>query len=365
MALWSRVVNTTISDYLRTTEPAILRNRKLTAMLQKKGRVTFNHSGTDMHWKVEYRRIPIEQISDMDIGTFGRTDRWKSASIDWRGYRVTDAISKLETLVNRGTEAIVKFTQGAAERLIEDISEQFAEELYVDGYATGNTKRIHGLNSIFRGTSPSSAGKIVTPAESYAGLSTVLGNYGGSWAGDWPYGAGDTSYDFWSPIYIDYTDTAWAAATDTWSTNAVECLRYGIIAAQRNNSKSGMLDMVLTSQGMYRDFLDSLDEKERINVMRSEKDSAMIALGFKDVVIFDGMEITSEYGLPLDATNSRDVAYGLNFDKMELCSLQDRLFKYDGPVWETRQQVYLHSVDFMGNLKLASPRYFVKFVGQT
>jgi hypothetical protein len=43
-APWSRVVNSTIRKYIRDREINILRNRKLTAMLKKKGRIAFNVS---------------------------------------------------------------------------------------------------------------------------------------------------------------------------------------------------------------------------------------------------------------------------------------------------------------------------------
>jgi hypothetical protein len=42
------VVNSTIKKYIRQREVNTLRNRKLTALLKKRGRITFGWSGTAM-----------------------------------------------------------------------------------------------------------------------------------------------------------------------------------------------------------------------------------------------------------------------------------------------------------------------------
>ncbi len=54
MPEWSRVVNTTIRKYVRGEEVAVLRNRKLTALLLDRCRVKFNGSGEQLDWKVRY-----------------------------------------------------------------------------------------------------------------------------------------------------------------------------------------------------------------------------------------------------------------------------------------------------------------------
>lgn len=367
MALWSRIANTTIRKYIKQQEGPIMRNRKLTAMLQKRGRVSFNNGGLGLDWKVAYRRAPLERMGDMDVRTFSRQDRHKTAFIEYRSYFAGDASTKAESLQNKGNEAIIKVISDVASNLEDDIKENFHEELYVDGAATGNETRLQGLNTIFQGTSATAGYKIVTPASTYAGLTMTVGNYGGTWSplinttGGWPYGAGDLTYDFWSPLQVDYTNTGWQAATKTWPNTCLEALRFGIHATQRNSSKS--LDLVLVTNDMFVDFLDALDEKERINVERNGQQSDLVALGFKDVVNYDGCDITWEYGLP--QANSKSAGYGLSFDNMELCSQQGELFVYEGPHYKFEQQAWLHSVDFFGNLKVKSPAKFFRLEGRS
>lgn len=363
MAEWSRIVNTTIHKYIREVEVNILRNRKVLAMLQSKGRISFNHGGDLMDWKVRYKRAPMQGFADSDTLTFSRKDRWKTAQLEWRGYASTDSMTKLERLKNKNTEAIVKVYSEIAANLMDDMDDQFGDELYIDGNASGNSKRIHGLESFFGNGGAAAAGYIASPSDTYAGLSTALGNYGGNWSTsggnvNWPSGTGDAHYDFWSPLIVDYTDTAWAASTKTWPNTCLEALRYGILKGKKNKSKKGMLDMILLDDELYRQYLDKLSTSERLVVTRGDSKDGLYALGFTDVVNWDGVDISYEYGVPTGA------GYGWSMQNMELCSLQGQLFVPEGPDFEIASQSYRFSIDFFGNAR-HNPKYFTKWASVT
>src|SRR5438132_10231177 len=123
MAEWSRVLNTTLRNFIKEVEVNVLRNRKLTALLKEKGRISFNWSGEEMEWRVEYKRLAMSGYADMDTLTFARKDRWKIATLPWRGYAVTDAVSKKERLMNKGTEAIIKVYDQTARNLMDDMED--------------------------------------------------------------------------------------------------------------------------------------------------------------------------------------------------------------------------------------------------
>jgi hypothetical protein len=298
--------------------------------------------------------------ADTDTMTFSRRDRWKTAQIDWRGYAATDSMTKLERLKNKNTEAIVKVYSEIASNLMDDMDEQFGDELYIDGNAAGNSKRIHGILSWmgYSGTQP--AGYVGSPSDTYAGLLTALGNYGGTWSVNssgqvlWPTGVGDAHYDFWSPLVVDYTNASWSAATKTWPNTCLEALRYGIIKGKKNKSKKGMLDLILLNDELYRQFLQALAAEERLVVDRGTAAGGLIALGFEDVVNFDGVEVTYEYGVP------PGIGYGWNMENLELMSLQPQMFVPEGPDFDIATQSWRFSIDFFGNMK-ANPRYFVSW----
>jgi hypothetical protein len=298
---WSRVVNSTIKKYVREREINILRNRKLTALLKKKGRISFNWSGSAVDWKVKYKRVRLTPFADGDTQEFSRKDRNKTAQLDWRGYAASDSMTKGEFLQNRNTEAIVKLYSEISSDLTEDMEDAFSEELYINGYAPGNSKRIHGIESFLSATQNVGNGA-GTPTGQFGGLSCVPGAFGGQWdSGNlpgWPNGRGDAQYDFWSPVVVDFGDTLFDATTHTWENNCVEAISFGIIKTKKSKSNKGQLDIIMIDDEMYRIYLKQMRTKERILVERSKDVSPLIALGFSDVINQDGTDVTWEYGMP-------------------------------------------------------------------
>ncbi len=357
---WSRLVNTTINKYVRDVEVNILRNRKLLALMQQKGRIVYGLSGLLRDWKVRYKRAPMAGYADSDTLTFARRDRWKTAQLDWRGYAATDAMTKLERLKNKSTEAIVKIYSEIGANLMDDMDDQFGDELYIDGNASGNSKRIHGVQSFLNYSGVQTNGYVASPNATYAGISTILGNYGGNWSTSggnvtWPTGTGDAHYDFWSPLIVSYTNASWSAATKTWPNTCREALRYGIVKGRKNKGKKGMLDLILLNDELYRQFENMLDGEERLNVKRGDKKDGLYALGFADTLNFEGCDISYEYGVPN--------AFGFGFctECMELDSLQPQLFVPEGPDFDIASQSWRFSIDFFGNL-ICNPRYFSQWV---
>jgi hypothetical protein len=365
MPEWSRVVNTTIRKYIRGEEPNILRNRKLTALLRDRKRITYGHSGEQLDWKVRYKRAPLNGFADADTLTFSRRNRWKTAVLPWRGYASTDSMTKKEKLMNRNMEAIIKIYDNITKLLLEDIEDQFGDEFYIDGNAAGNSKRMHGIESylgdagntitITTGAerAANAADKAAAPNDTYAGLNTQLGSYGGTWTGSWPDGEGDAHYDFWSPVLTNYTSTAFVGSGDTWATQGDEALRYTIIRAQKNKSRRGQLDLFLLEKALYEGFLNLLDAKERFNSRPGRNEGSLAKLGFTDSVNYDGADISWEYGIP------SNLGYGFNLDEMELCSMQSQLFVPEGPDFDIASQSWRFSVDMYGQLK-ANPRSSAK-----
>lgn len=352
---WARVANTTIHDFIREEEMNIIRDRKVLAMLQDRGRITFNHGGDLMDWKVRYKRAPMRVFRESDVLTFSRVNRWKTAQLDWRGYAATDSITKFEKLKNKGVEAIIKVYDQMAKNLMLDIEEYFADELYVDGTLASNAGRIFGFESFLGYSGTQANGFVGSPNDSYAGLSTNLGTYGGTWTlnganVNWPDGKGDPEYDFWSPLIVDYTNTSWQAATKTWANTCTEAVRYAIIKSQKNKSKKGMLDMVLLERELLRLFKQAEDSKERIVVERGDKPGGLTALGFKDTINYEGVDLTTEFGV------TSGVGYGLNIENLELRSLQGQLFVAELPDFDIATQSDRFSIDFFGNMR-ANPRY--------
>jgi hypothetical protein len=357
---WQRIANSTIHDYLRKEMVNILRSRKLLAMLDARGRITFNHTGDLMDWKIRYKRAGMRTFTEMDVLTFQRVNRRKTAQLDYRGYAATDMITKFERLKNKGKSAIIKVYENMGKELTEDIKENFADEAWVDGNATGNTGRLHGIESFLAGDSASTFPYVDAPNDSYAGLTTSLGNYGGAWSGTWPNGKGDPEYDFWTPLIVDVTDSSWTETTDTWADDCVQCVSFAVTHGARAKQEEGQVDMCLFQRESYRLLKEKLRTKERL-VIDSGDTLGLYQLGFKDVVNIDGVDCSTEWGLPAtDGAANVVHGYGVNLKSVELCCMQEELFDLETPDFDIAQQAERMAITFFGNYKW-NPRGVVAF----
>lgn len=370
MAEWARIAQTTIRDYIRGEEDAVLRNRKILAAAEKRGRIKYNASGDGFEWKVRYRRANMTTNNGEQTIEFDRVNRHVSANLDYEGYIVKDSYTKREKLKNRSNAAIVKVISQAAELLMADIRDQFAEEIYVDSSASGNSARWTGLESMFalNGTTTVTSGAQRAanaadvagyPNDTYAGISTAFNSQGGAtWDtqsdinSTWPFGAGDAHYDFWSPVVVNYSSTAWTPTATTWAACCVEATRFGIEAVNsRNLAEDGQIDMVLLDRGLFRQYKDTLDSKERITI---DSGLELRSLGFRDTIQQDGVDISSEYGVPAG------VGYGFNMNSFTLCSMQDQIFVAEGPYYAEEARSWRLVVDVLGQFMFKSPRNFFK-----
>ena len=97
--------------------------------------------------------------------------------------------------------------------------------------------------------------------------------------------------------------------------------------------------------------MNLIDDKERIAI---SSENSLRALGFKNVLNFDGIEVSWE------AAIASGVGYGLNYDNMELKSMDDALLRSEGPEYDIHSQSFNAVVSTLSNMKFSSPRNFFK-----
>lgn len=363
---WNRLLQTTTPMFLRDAEVNIVRNRKVLAMAESNGRIRYNCSGTKLNWKIEYRMPPLVGFSDGDNVDFDQKDKFKTAELEYRSQVMTDAMSEMVRLQNNGEAAIVKEYSETITKLIRAVRDQFGDEVYKDGNTSANSRALHGIES-FMGTAGSPyklTNGFVLPEDAYAGLSTKPQTYGGNWSGTgvtagataWPVGAGDAHFDFFSPVLVNYTDPTagvWSAATKTWINTNEEAMRKGLTKSRRSAAKQGMLDLILLNEEMFEQYKTSNSSRQQIPIQPGGP-GTLLALGFTDGQMFDGCNLSSEYGIPASA------GYGINSMEMELCSLQGQLFTPHGPEFDKNTQFWNFWINFFGNFRW-NPKFFVKF----
>lgn len=362
---WARTIGTTLVTHLKEEELTTFRKFKVFAALEANGKVAMNQGGRGFDWQVRYRNQPVTSNNGESPRVFARHNLWQRAYLPYRGYTVTDQVTKREMLENRGAQALIDIAGKMASRLQESMQEHLSKEIYIDGNATGNENRWHGLESIFsnNGTVNVSTGAQRTanaadpfgfPNDEYAGLSTGLGAIAGSQlaTGSWPYVSVDPEYDYYSPVICNYTSTYFGGATATWKDQCVEAIREAVHHAKRNDTRENQIDMILLDRSLYIQFLNRLDSRERAIVTKS---SGLRSYGFGDVVELDGIEVSTEYSVP------SGVGYGLSIGNMELKCMESQLMVPEGPYYNEELQSHRYAVSVLANIKMKSPRNFVKW----
>lgn len=371
---WARSIGTTLVNHLREEELTTFRRFKVFSALEGSGNVVMNQGGRGFDWEVRYRNTPISSNTGESPRTFARQNLWKKAELNYRGYTTTDSIFKREMLENRGQQALVNVASKMASRLQESMEQYLASEVYVDGDKAGNENRFNGLESFLgalvvsstvQGINPTTGaiGNIAAtmpfaaPGDTYAGLRTDLGYYGGSQIDPaWPNGKADPEYDFYSPVLVNWSSTFWTTSAGlsgsaAWGANCVAATREGIHQCKRNDTRESAIDMVILDRKLYIQYLNALDSKERAIVTR---ENGLRSYGFTDVFEQDGVEISTEYAVPANT------GYGISIGNMELRCMESTLMTAEGPFYNEELQSYRYAVSVLANMKFKSPRNFFK-----
>lgn len=361
------VINATRPKYMKGASDLTIRQRLLLSMLRRKGRIVYNASGDECRWQVEFSAPAIEAHGDGGTFDFTNHDAFRQLSIDWRGYKGTDSISKKQTMMNSGDEALIKLFQTKQERLRKQLNNVFCGELYKDGDATGRTNCVHGLET-FLGEGTCAAGDIVAqPSDTYGlgALSTALGNQGGSWstalttkpnatiATDWPYGSSSTpEYDFLSPKLVNWSSTGWGTGSSTtWEDNCWRAISTTITFLTSTGGEDGIPDICILAPNLFQGYKNHHEVIRRIDIPHNVAND----LGFKGSTLNqDGVAIQPDFDCPANT------GYMLNLSYMTLYSLWSELFWMEGPDKDPRSGYStLWATGFFGNVTY-QPKHIAK-----
>lgn len=357
--IYTRIA-TTIRKYVRDATDETTRNRLLLKEIQSRGNIIYECTGEELQWQIEVERNTPQRGKragqskiDVNIGL----QRFKKAVIDYIDFVVAEGMSKKERLANRGKEALINYWAGKGKRATKDITEFFAHEFYAD--STTGPNICDGLGTFMKGTqtidstqpfttarAANAADEFIYVSSTYAGLSTELAAFGGSWNGRWPDGAGQPQFDAWTPTGVNYTSTKFGGTT--WSANAIEAIRRNKLAIERNGESP---DVVIMTSKMYGELLNRVDAKERVLVEASER-AKHFGIKDQEYIRLDGMKLMWEFGVPADTY------YMLNLDRCNILSMQSELFHSDGPEWSNLDSTFAWSLDFIGQIKWESLRHF-------
>ena len=317
------VIKTTAAKYFSGAGDLTIRNRLWLSLLAKYGRIVYDQEGVTCTWDVQYDEPPIIAHGASGEISFDMHDLFLQLTVDWRGYLGTDAMHEKDRLMSKGEVAIVDRYRSIIPRLRSALDNKFHGELYVDGYATNNENRIHGIESFMGSGTTVAADKVAQPSDTYGGQSTAVANNGGTWtsalatkpnaavATDWPDGNGTAPYDALSPVLLNTSSTNWGTGSTQWEDNCARVLRRGIHWLTKNGGQDGKPTYIMMGSDFFTDFQNYQEAKMRIIIEHEEADD----LGFTDTLKFDGVIVKSEFDV------AASTGYIVNPQQMELACL--------------------------------------------
>lgn len=358
-------VKNTAAKYLKGAADQTIRGYFWLSYLQSQGRIVIGDTGgVSTNWNVMARQPDVRQSGDDAQLVFAEHDAYEQLTIDVRGYHATDRLTEKKKLMNNGPLQIIDLYGTKIENLVKAVTDQFGNELYIDGNASGNENRLCGIESFMGSSTTVAADLVAKPSDTYAGKSTVLGTLGGSWstnlttspnanvATDWPEGQGSSEYDYLTPKLINYSSSSWGTGGTTWADNCTKVMRRARLWVHHTTGaeKSPMLHLL--APNLYGDFLDSVENKFRFTTTHPVGGD----LGFADAINFEGAIVKQDYGCPAG------VGYGINANEMLLFNIHDdgSFFKSVGPEYDVKTNSYLYMIYFYGNMRF-NPKAFAKY----
>ena len=355
-----RVALSTISKWMRKLSQQTTQKYAFLTLLQSKGKIEYGCHGGEIRWGVKFRDHDLSGHVDGAPKQFARIKTLFNAFLPWRGYDSSEVITLQEKLEHGGEQAMIEIFADREKQMRDGLIRQMGREWFKDGNAVGNERTFHGIESFMSVGAQTASDELATaPNDTYAGTSTA---YTSLKAGAQP--VVDEEYGVWSPVIVNANRTPAGGSLRTWEEYADEYIRLGVIEAQYGTTQAENLDLILLTKTAYRQFLNVVDDKERIHISRGSE-LALTKLGFTNVVGFDGVQIMWDAGInPTDGQGNTVYGYGYNCDEMALKILggQKRKTLFGAKVtWNddyASDRIYMY---LLGNLCFNSPRRHVKF----
>jgi hypothetical protein len=336
-----------INTFIDKKVQPIIQKHKFLGVLKKKGKVVYDCHSQEMEWIVNYRDRDITWQEPRDVQEAPQVNRYKKATLPWRSFYIGESMTKFDQLANRGPEARAKILDDAIDSMLRSMSLGLGEACFIDGNAAGNEKKLHGIESCL-GAGAEVANGVYNPSDQYAGLYTELGYYCGD-ADTHPVGS-DPEACFWSPLLLDPTSSSWGGTAATWAYNWRKVIDFAHMHQDvlQNGGIPQVWFMDVTSLSQCKDYLEG---KEQVNVNRGTE-PLVASLGYR-TINYEGIELVAEKDI------AAGTAYGIDFDKMSLRSMQKQLFVKKESKDDTND-TKSWTFDCYVNLQIDSPAHLVK-----
>ncbi len=352
----ARVDTLTLNKILAKRVEPIFTQSVLMAMLRSKGRIMYNQAEDAIRWRPRFKRHQLQPGSlNTKNRDFANINFNRKAELPIRSYDMGSSYSRFERLLSRKKGVLLyNIVDEVTRAMGDDFVESFRLELYKDGNA-GDQDTIHGLESWFSQSGLSGNGITGLPNDTYAGLLTTLGWYGGSWpTGTWPLQGTSTTpqYWAWSPLIVDYHSRQFnkdGTSVYNFANKWQQAINFGKTYLKVVQDTTP--DICILEPELQRAAEDSLEGIQTFEVTQT---SDLVKLGFKTLQ-YNGLELATEFGVPAS------VGYILSMKKLALrCALPQLIGAEEDHDIRTSED--LRAISFWGNVMCDSPAFHAKLV---
>lgn len=341
----------TIKNYGRVAWNNLAETFPIAKLLQSKGNILTNQTGTSLAWPIEAGRHDVYTVADAQDVTdlYTTRKRFAQPTLPWGEVAAFRLFTKGQLRQNGGQQALVDFKKREIPAMFRDlaVASRSSGGSTVDGGIfwqflnrnissyTGSGTSLAGLPSVFTGNAAitwSSATKTGTINNtSYAGLSCVLGGLASSVDG--------AENDAWTPTALNTTSTAWAGSTtnNTFRYNFFEIANAAISAGNRFSGTDMSLtpDCFLFTRAMYEDALYQITQKQSFLLTGAVQKGAVFGIGA------DTQNGVNHAGYPCywDFNMPTSTGYLLNFSQIWMYRLPLLESSGDKPLMSTSGSV--------------------------
>ena len=361
------LLNTTFQTWKKGYDDQTTAIHVILAMLKDKAKINEDGSGLFIQKTQKNKQHQLEGQGDLEQLVFNRVSLFERAQLDWRALKMTAMISEKESRQNKGKAALVRYATSLMEEMKDDADDQVGAVFYADGNAATNLLKPHGCLSWFgytQGSQNTTDAFATVPSDTYAGLSTVLGAYGGSGTNSGDVFKANSTSPEWNAFTPVIVNSIYDPGSDprTWATHPEELIGRAGLHAGKSSKEKDSIDVFCVSRAKMLELRGSQRDRQRFMVS-DKQTSRVVRLGFKGVINVDGYDVVVDDDVPATDNAGREIsAVGWNFDKLslELMSGSDASSKgfwnNSRSFYDKDQEVMKFKLGMWGNL-LAQIRY--------
>jgi hypothetical protein len=369
---WELLLNQAMPEMVKEVVDATIYKRLWLAMLQNRGKIKTGVPGSYAKKRpIDWKEVPILPFTHGTNPNYAPRDYLKWTEMGWKGSYATDSMDYIEykeiahspnTIVDRYTRIIPKLLQG--------LKNYIGLQLYADSNATGHENDFDGLetacgtieaHAVITDATCDVADLVAIPSCTYQGVSTALGQ-AGTWSTnlatkpnatintDWPEGTGSSEYAYRSPKLVNWSSSSWGTSKVTWEANCQRALSRTAMWIRNTygGEGNGSSLMGMLSTDLMSGFKNALRSSNLILTPHREAET----LGFGDVLNFEGVGLSTEYGCPANT------AYMLDMDDVTVSFLGTDMIETFGPFKES-DMLWKWNAIVLGNIEL-NPRRLAK-----